>query len=72
VHVIQDQSLYGIAIYELGAYNPKNTKVIQQLNPWLTDPDHIRAGQEIRIPESDLNKEETMEITKSSPEAQKP
>lgn len=72
VRVTQDQTLYGIMIHELGEYSPKKMLAIQALNPWITDPDHIRAGQEIRIPESNFNPEETMEITKSSPEAQKP
>jgi len=72
VRVTQDQTLYGIVIQELGSYTPKNMKAIQDLNPWITDPDHIRAGQEIRIPESNFNHQETMEIIKSSPEAQKP
>jgi general secretion pathway protein A len=72
LRVTQDQTLHGIAIREFGGYTPKNMKAIQEFNPWLTDPDSIRAGQEIRIPESNFNHEETMEIPKSSPEAQKP
>ena len=67
-----DQTLTSIVIHELGEYTPKNVKAIQELNPWLTNPDHILAGQEIRIPESDFDQKETGRTTKSSAEAEKP
>lgn len=72
VLVTQDQTLSSIAIHELGEYTPKNVKAIQELNPWLADPDHIRAGQIIRIPETNLNKEQTAGNAKPSPEEEKP
>jgi len=72
VLVGRHQTLTKIMIHELGEYTPENVKAIQELNPWLKNPNHIRAGQEIRIPESDFNQEEPVRTTKSSAEAEKP
>lgn len=53
IQVGQDQTLYSIAVENLGSYSRQNVQLIQELNPWLTNPDHIQAGQTIRIPKSE-------------------
>jgi type II secretory pathway predicted ATPase ExeA len=52
IRVRKNQTLRSISKENLGAYTPYNLNAIQELNPWLTNPDHIRAGQTIRIPET--------------------
>jgi hypothetical protein len=47
------QTLYGISIESAGEYNARMIERIRVLNPWLSDPNHIRAGQALRIPTSD-------------------
>jgi general secretion pathway protein A len=72
VLVSQDQTLSSIVIHELGEYTSENVKAIQELNPWLTNPDHIRAGQTIRVPESDSKQNGIKATVKSFAEADKP
>ncbi len=73
IRVMQDQTLYSIAMSNLGAYNKENVREIQVLNPWLTDPNRIRAGRTIRIPEPKVKSEVTKAATsKSAAEAEKP
>jgi general secretion pathway protein A len=48
--VAPGQTLYRISVMKLGTYNNAVLDEIRGLNPWLTDPDHIQAGQKIRIP----------------------
>jgi general secretion pathway protein A len=72
VLVGQDQTLSSIVIHELGEYTSENVNAIQELNPWLTNPDHILAGQTIRIPDSDSKQNGIKTTLKSSAEADKP
>jgi type II secretory pathway predicted ATPase ExeA len=72
VLVGQDQTLSRIVIHELGEFTAEKVKTIQELNPWLTNPDHILAGQTIRIPESDSKQNGRKTTTKSFAEADKP
>jgi type II secretory pathway predicted ATPase ExeA len=72
VLVVQDQTLSRIVIHELGEFTAEKVKTIQELNPWLTNPDHILAGQTIRIPESDSKQNGRKTTIKSFPEADKP
>jgi type II secretory pathway predicted ATPase ExeA len=72
VRVGQDQTLYYIAMKNLGAFNKESVKAIQELNPWMTNPDHIRAGQTIRIPETVKKQGQTKTDTESTAEVGKP
>jgi general secretion pathway protein A len=72
VLVGQDQTLYRIVIDELGEFTAEKVKTIQELNPWLTNPDHILAGQSIRIPESDSKQNGRRTTIKPFAEADKP
>jgi hypothetical protein len=44
------QTLYQISVEELGKYDGKVLEQLRELNPWLSDPDHIQSGQKIRMP----------------------
>ncbi|HTV60701.1 MAG TPA: AAA family ATPase [Verrucomicrobiae bacterium] len=44
------QTLYQISVQHLGRYDHGALSQFQQLNPWLTNPDHIRSGRMILIP----------------------
>jgi len=44
------QTLYEISVNKVGKYNDKVLEQLQDLNPWLSDPDRIQPGQKIRIP----------------------
>lgn len=48
--VTPGQSLTRICVDTLGSCNPELLREIHELNPWLTNPDHIESGQTIRIP----------------------
>ena len=50
VRVLQGQSLYRISVDNLGRYDPKVLTEIRNLNPWLSDPDYIRVGQQVLMP----------------------
>jgi len=45
------ETLQHIALRTLGQDSIELIEQIRQLNPGLTDPDHIEAGQEIRLPQ---------------------
>jgi type II secretory pathway predicted ATPase ExeA len=47
-----NQTLYRISLENAGEYNARMLERIRALNPWLSDPDRIRAGQSLRIPAS--------------------
>ena len=44
------QTLRQIALRTLGQYNSELMRQIQSLNAGMTDPNHIEANQEIRLP----------------------
>jgi general secretion pathway protein A len=54
VVVATGETLFGICNAEIGRYDSKTLTEIQKLNPWLTDPDLIPAGQEIVLPPLDV------------------
>ena len=45
------ETLQQIALRTLGQDDSQILKQIQQLNPRLTNPDHIEADQQIRLPQ---------------------
>ena len=51
ITVEPDQKLQDISVQYLGGYDLQRLHQIQALNPTLTDPDHIEAGQKIWLPE---------------------
>lgn len=50
IKVEPDQTLPAISEPYLGDFDSQRQRHIQALNPKLTDPDHIEAGQKIRLP----------------------
>jgi len=50
IQVVRNETLFGISMENYGRYDQQIVDVIRQMNPWLDDPDHIRAGQKLRIP----------------------
>jgi type II secretory pathway predicted ATPase ExeA len=50
ITVEPDQKLQDISVQYLGGYDLQRLHQIQALNPKLTDPDHIEAGQKIWLP----------------------
>jgi len=72
IRVERDQTLYSIAMENLGVYNLEKLRAIQRLNPWLTNPDQIQTGQIIRIPQAELRQDKTSMHRELSAEAEKP
>jgi general secretion pathway protein A len=50
VNVTPGQTLLGICAEKFGNCTAQILRQIQQLNPNLSDPDHIETGQQLRIP----------------------
>ena len=50
VNVTPGQTLLGICAEKFGNCTSQILRQIQQLNPSLSDPDHIETGQQLRIP----------------------
>jgi type II secretory pathway predicted ATPase ExeA len=50
VHVEEGQTLLGICADKFGSCTVELLQQIHQLNPWISNPDHIETGQDIRIP----------------------
>jgi type II secretory pathway predicted ATPase ExeA len=50
ITVEPDQRLQDIAVQYMGGFSLQRLHQIQALNPKLTDPDHIEAGQKIWLP----------------------
>ena len=48
--VMPGQTLYQISVKYFSKYNREILEEIRELNPSLTNPDHIQSGHEIRIP----------------------
>ena len=55
VRILQGQTLYRISVENLGRYDPQIVTEIRNLNPWLSDPDHIRAGQQVLMPSAPMS-----------------
>ena len=50
ITVRAQESLSDIAVQHVGSFNRELVHQIQMLNPSITDPDRIQAGQKIRLP----------------------
>lgn len=50
VSVMPGQTLFEICAASFGSCNPDLLRRIVSLNPGLSDPDHVEAGQRIRLP----------------------
>jgi len=48
--VAPGQTLFRISVAKYGTYNDSILAKIRELNPWLSNPDVIKPGQQIRIP----------------------
>jgi type II secretory pathway predicted ATPase ExeA/LysM repeat protein len=55
VRVTQGQTLYRISVENLGRYDSQTIKEIRSLNPFLSDPDYIRVGQQILVPSAQIS-----------------
>jgi len=55
VRISQGQTLYRISVENLGRYDSQILEEIRNLNPWLIDPTHIRAGQKILMPSAPIS-----------------
>jgi general secretion pathway protein A len=49
------QTLYQISVTNFGHYDHTVLSQLQEVNPWLTDPDYIESGRWILIPSSSAN-----------------
>jgi nucleoid-associated protein YgaU len=50
IEVLADDTLAQISKQAFGKYDEETLAMFRKVNPWLSDPDHIKAGQQIRIP----------------------
>jgi general secretion pathway protein A len=50
IRVSPKQNLSRICAERFGSCSPELLREIHELNPWMTNPDHIESGQVIRIP----------------------
>jgi general secretion pathway protein A len=55
IAIVRNETLFGISMENYGRYDEQLVNIIRQMNPGLTDPDHIKAGQKLRIPVIDKN-----------------
>ncbi len=55
ISIVRNETLFGISMENYGRYDDQIVSVIRQMNPDLTDPDHIKAGQKLRIPVVEKN-----------------
>jgi general secretion pathway protein A len=69
VQVKPGQTLYQISVKNLGKYNGKVLSQLQDLNPWLSDPDRIHPGQKIRVPTAAANSTETQRAAQQASNA---
>lgn len=66
VRVLPGETLYRISVKNLGAYNHDILNQIRGLNPWMTDPDHIRSGRQILIPSTSVTASDTRQSAAQS------
>jgi type II secretory pathway predicted ATPase ExeA len=52
VLVLRDETLYQISMENFGRYDDEILAKLREFNPWLSDPNHIQAGQMIRVPDT--------------------
>jgi type II secretory pathway predicted ATPase ExeA len=69
VRVMPGQTLYEIGVTEFGTYNSAVLEEIQELNPWLSNPDHIQSGQKIRIPSAATRSQNGQRAAEQPPNA---
>jgi LysM repeat protein len=69
VQVRTGQTLYQISVKSLGKYDGKVLSQLQDLNPWLSDPDRIHPGQKIRVPAATTNSTESQRAAQQTPNA---
>jgi hypothetical protein len=50
--ILPNETLYEISVKNFGKYDEKTLGIVRELNPWLSNPDHIEAGQKIRVPDT--------------------
>ena len=50
VTVKPNQTLRDICVQHWGNFDSQRLHQVEALNPWMTDPDHIEAGQKLRLP----------------------
>ena len=50
VIILPNETLYQISVKNFGKYDEATLAIVRALNPWLDNPDHIEAGQKIRVP----------------------
>jgi hypothetical protein len=48
--VTPEVTLLGICVENFGSRTPEILQQIHELNPSLSNPDHIETGQKIRLP----------------------
>ncbi len=69
VRVKPGQTLYQISVDKLGKYDGKVLAQLQDLNPWLSDPNRIHPGQKIRVPAAATTSTETQRAAQQAPNA---
>jgi general secretion pathway protein A len=69
VQVKPGQTLYEISVNKVGKYNDKVLEQLQDLNPWLSDPDRIQPGQKIRVPAAATISPEIQRAAQQAPNA---
>ena len=67
VRVKPGQTLYQISVDKLGKYDGKVLAQLQDLNPWLSDPDRIHPGQKIRVPAAATTSTESQRAAQQAP-----
>ena len=77
IRVSPNKSIYRISMETFGTYNNRIVAKIVELNPSLTDPNHIQLGQELRLPASKTNFARThpsaaRDLNESGEEQEKP
>jgi general secretion pathway protein A len=55
VRISQGQTLYQISMNDLGRYDRRILAKIRNLNPWLGNPNQIRAGQQVLMPSAPMS-----------------